>query len=150
MIRLAAALLALALLPAASGAANQALADVERARDAHAFARSVMSPFCPGRTLTDCPSPDAAELREEIRLQLASGVSEDEIRAELELRYGDAVVAEPRSAWAFVIPLAVLGAGLLVLIAALRKLSSRPGGEPPAASPELARELDAELDSRGL
>jgi cytochrome c-type biogenesis protein CcmH len=154
MHRIVATLLGLAILvSAAPGAANQALADVERARDAHAFARTVMSPFCPGRTLTDCPSPDAAALREEIRQQLAAGVSEEAIRLELERRFGTAVVAVPRSVWAWIIPLSILGAGLVGLIAAFRALSARDrtgASEPAPASPELARDLDADLDRRGL
>ncbi len=139
------------LLPAGPGSTEPAQAQVERAREAHAFVRTVMSPFCPGRTLTDCPSPDAAALRAEIRQRLASGVSQDAIRLELERRYGMAVVPEPRSVWAWIIPLGILGAGLVGLIAALRSLARRaPEPAPPGGRPELARELDAELDSRGL
>jgi cytochrome c-type biogenesis protein CcmH len=145
-----AVLAGLLLLAAAPAEASQGLSEVERAREAHAFVRTIMSPFCPGRTLTDCPSPDAAALREEIRAQLAAGVSQDAIRIELERRYGIVVVAEPRSAWAWIVPLAVLIAGLVGLVAAFRKLMAR---EPPGAPPEsgeLARDLDTELDSRGL
>ena len=146
-----AALLGVAiLLPAGPGSTESAPSQVERARKAHAFVRTVMSPFCPGRTLTDCPSPDAAALREEIRQRLASGVSEDAIRGELERRYGMAVVAEPRSAWAWIIPLGILGAGLAGLIVALRSLARRAAEPVAPERPELARELDAELDSRGL
>ena len=137
------------LLAPLSGEANLALSEVERARDAHAFVRTVMSPFCPGRTLTDCPSPDAAALREEIRQRLDAGVSEDAIRLDLERRYGDAVVAEPRSVWAWAFPILFLAAGLGALIATLRSLSRRGPAAPPPA-PELARELDADLDSHGL
>lgn len=130
-------------------ASAQALGEVERAREAHAFARTVMSPFCPGRTLTDCPSPDAAALREEIRLQLDSGVSKEAIRQELERRFGPVVVAEPRAAWAWILPLAILGFGAIALVAALRSLS-RARERGPEPDPELARRLDAEIDSRGL
>ncbi len=151
MHRMLAALLGVAiLLPAGLGSTEEAGAQVERSRAAHAFVRTVMSPFCPGRTLTDCPSPDAAALREEIRQRLASGVSEDAIRRELERRYGMAVVPEPRSAWAWIIPLGFLGAGLAGLIAAFRSLARRAPEPGPAGGPELARDLDSELDSRGL
>lgn len=131
-------------------ASAQALGEVERAREAHAFVRTVMSPFCPGRTLTDCPSPDAAALREEIRQQLAAGVSQDAIRLELERRYGMAVVAEPRTAWAWIIPLAVLGAGLVGLFAAFRSLAARSPADAPPPSSDLTHDLDADLNSRGL
>ncbi len=143
-------ILAFLLLGFASNGASQALSEVERARDAHAFARSIMSPFCPGRTLTDCPSPDAAALREEIRQLLRAGVSEEAIRSELENRFGGAVVAEPRGVWARIIPLSILGAGLVALVVVLRNLSARRPAPDASASSDLARELDADLDSRGL
>ena len=38
-------------------------------------ANELMSPFCPGRTLADCPSPDAASLRMWIAVQAAAGRS---------------------------------------------------------------------------
>lgn len=151
MHRMLAALLGVAiLLPAGLGSTEPARSEVERSREAHAFSRTVMSPFCPGRTLTDCPSPDAAAMREEIREQLDSGVSKDAIRSELERLYGAAVVSEPRSAWAWIIPLGILGAGLAGLVAAFRSLKRRAPEPVPAARPELARELDADLDSHGL
>ncbi|MBW2281748.1 MAG: cytochrome c-type biogenesis protein CcmH [Deltaproteobacteria bacterium] len=136
---------------------------VENARRAHAFVRTIMSPFCPGRTLTDCPSPDAAALRDEIRVQLDSGVSQDVILEQLGQRFGDAIVGVPRSAWGWTLPVLLLVAGAGALIAALRSLSSRssqavpsdasePRGEPgpqPVRS-DLADDLDAEIESRGL
>jgi len=62
-----------------------------------------MSPYCPELLLSDCRSSGAADLRDEIRLALASGVSADSIREQLEHTYGTALRASPRaSGWGLI------------------------------------------------
>ena len=39
----------------------------------------LMSPFCPGRTLSSCPSPQAAELVQWIVTQEAAGTTREEV-----------------------------------------------------------------------
>lgn len=97
--------------------------DLSVSREAHALARGLMSPYCPGRTLADCPSPDAGALREEIRARLAAGEAPDQVRAELEREFGDAVVGVPRTPLGWVLP----GIGLLVGAWLLRRAWSRIG-----------------------
>lgn len=146
------AALVLALLVAA-GAAAQGGSESELARDAHRIAQDVMSPFCPGRTLADCPSPDAHAVREQIRELLAEGVSESEVRARLEDTYGDAVVGVPRSAVGWLVPALLLVAGAIALFFLVRRLSSSPPSPdtaPPDAPEQLASELDRDLHTRGL
>ena len=72
MFRFTRVLLILAVLAAPALAVEDA---VERARRAYALAGELLSPYCPGRTLADCPSPDAGALREEIRTRIDSGES---------------------------------------------------------------------------
>jgi cytochrome c-type biogenesis protein CcmH/NrfF len=127
----------------------------DRARRAYSFSSSIMSPFCPGRALTDCPSPDAGALREEIRVLLRSGMDEDAIRRELGRRYGDVVMAEPASAWGWVLPVSILAAGIVLLGTALARLSVRRAAEVPAAPAgtppgDLEAEIDRDLSERGL
>jgi cytochrome c-type biogenesis protein CcmH len=122
----------------------------ERGREAYALSRELMSPYCPGRTLADCPSPNAAALREEIRDQLAAGASSEEVRADLERRFGDQVRAVPRGPLVWGIPILVLLAGAIALGVALRRLSSPQGREAEAISPELQQEIERELRERGL
>ena len=92
-------------------------------REAHALSRELMSPYCPGRTLADCPSPDAAAVRREIRTRLAAGETSDQVRAGLEHRFGDAVVGVPRTPLGWILP----GLGLLLGIWMLRRAWSRIG-----------------------
>ena len=105
-----------------------------------------MSPFCPGRTLSDCPSPDAQAVRDEIRGWLAAGQSEREIREQLGQRFGDELVGVPRSAWGWLLPIAILVAGALGLAIGFSRIGRRPA--PRELPPELEAELSRELDQQ--
>ncbi len=124
----------------------------EDARRAYALSREVMSPYCPGRTLADCPSPDAAALRAEVRGLFASGLDEQAVWARLEERFGDAVIGVPRGVLGWTLPGLVLLAGAGVLVFVLRRISGGEGGSDPGPSddPELDEELERELRARGL
>ena len=136
---LLAAALALVVASAAGTAGRAVAADEESGREigrrAYALSRDLMSPYCPGRTLADCPSPDAAAVRQEIRSRMRSGESAERVRADLELRFGDAVSGVPRSAIGWLIPaLLVAGGGVLVVVA-LRRMSPGVEPEPPPSDP---------------
>lgn len=133
------------LLPAAASA-QQGPTQEDVALRAHQIARDVMSPFCPGRTLADCPSPDATAVREQIRAQLAAGVDEDTLRAQLDATYGDAVIGVPRTLLGWLIPAAALLAGVALLITILRNLSAQRAS-PAAPEPDIPPDLEAELDA---
>ncbi len=153
---LLAAALALVVASAAGTAGRAVAADEESGREigrrAYALSRDLMSPYCPGRTLADCPSPDAAAVRQEIRRRMRAGESAARVRADLELRYGDAVSGVPRSAIGWLIPALLIAGGGVLVVFALRRMSR--GGEPelPPSDPggELERELDEEIARRGL
>ena len=99
------------------------LSDRGVSREAHALSSDLMSPYCPGRTLADCPSPDAAALRQEIRTRLAAGETSEQVRAGLERQFGDAVVGVPRTPIGWVLP----GIGLLIGVWLLRRAWSKIG-----------------------
>lgn len=132
--------------------AQSPAAESDVARRAHALAEDLMSPYCPGRTLADCPSPEAGELRAQVRTLLARGTPEREVRAELERRYGDAVQGIPRSPFAQAVPVVLLSLGLALLALVLLRLSPGARASKPRASAagDLERALDADLRSRGL
>jgi cytochrome c-type biogenesis protein CcmH/NrfF len=121
---------------------------------AYAVAREIMSPFCPGRTLAECPSPQAQTLRAWLLVQEAAGRSRAEVEAELLERYGDQILALPPARGfgltAYAIPVAVFLAGGAVVALFLRRQTrearAEPRPRPAPLSPELERLVDAELE----
>ena len=120
----------------------------------HALAREIMSPFCPGRALSDCPSPQAQSLRAWILVQAAAGRSREEVEAELLERYGEQILAAPRARGfgltAYAIPIGVfLAGGALVGIFLRRQTRQSRDAARPAAAPlsaDLERLVDQELE----
>ncbi len=135
---------------------------------AYDLAGELMSPFCPGRTVASCPSPQATEMIQWIAMQEAAGVTREEVIAILVERHGEEILGAPPAKgitlWAYVFP--VLGFAVFGAIAfrVLRRIvapaapassaSAAPseGGARPAGrssdSDELARIIDAELAER--
>jgi cytochrome c-type biogenesis protein CcmH/NrfF len=126
---------------------------------AYDLAHQIMSPYCPGRTLAECPSPQADTLRMWLIVQEAAGRDRAEVEAELIERFGDVILAAPRPEGfglaAYLVPVLVfLAGGVLVGIVLWRFTRVRPlpagGGvlsQPPAPEldPELERQVDEEL-----
>ncbi len=141
-IRLIGAVLLLAL---ASNAV--AATEMEEARTAYSISRDLMSPFCPGRTLADCPSPDAAAVRVEILEQIRAGVPPETVRRDLERRFGETVKGIPKSLVGWLVPILVLAGGAVGLVFALRRLSSAGSRETGAPGQE---EIERQLRDEGL
>jgi len=128
--------------PAAAAATGSGAGTSDAAQSpprwAYSLAHDLMSPFCPGRTLAACPSPQAAELRQWILFQAVAGRTREDIEKSLYERYGDEILGAPRAAgWglsAYLVPgLAFLvGGGLVFWV--LRRLVGR-GSAPPASAP---------------
>lgn len=122
---------AVLLLPLWSTGAAAQEADSRVSAEAYRVAREIMSPFCPGMTLAECPSGKAADLRREITVRLGAGESRAVIVERLVERYGEQVRGEPAargialSLW--IVP-AVVG---LVLIGTLRMTTGRRTAPEP-------------------
>jgi len=122
---------------------------------AYAYFNEVMSPFCPGRTLSACTSSQADSLRMWVLVQAAAGRSREDVHAELVAKYGDVVLAAPRAKGfgitAYALPaLFFLGGGLLVALFLKRQTraaaASVPAAHAPAPlDPEIERRIDEEL-----
>lgn len=56
---------------------------------------SIMSPFCAGRLLKDCPSSAAGEVKKEIKEDVLANTPKEEIVNKLLTRYGDQYKAVP-------------------------------------------------------
>jgi cytochrome c-type biogenesis protein CcmH/NrfF len=117
----------------------------------------LMSPYCPGRTLSDCPSGKAEELRGWIQDQEREGRSKEEVSEQLFVRFGDVILQAPRARGiglvAYVIPvLAFLIGGAFVYVFLRRQGRGAAVTVPSAATaeaptdPELERLVDEELD----
>jgi cytochrome c-type biogenesis protein CcmH/NrfF len=119
---------------------------------AYQLSHDLMSPFCPGRTLSACTSPQADELRMWMIVQEAAGRSREDVEAELFERYGDvlrsAPLAEGFGMAAYVFPvLAFLAGGVVVFVFLRRQTRVVPTPEQslPPSDPELERLIDREL-----
>lgn len=123
----------------------------DQERSARRIFSEFFSPFCPGRTIEDCPSSKAGELRAQIRERLSSGSSREDIENYLVSVYGESLLAMPRAsgfgqaAWLGPILFGLFGLGLVVLW--LRRAKSL--GDSPAAAkidPELQARIEREID----
>ena len=101
---------------------------------AGSIARQTMSPFCPGRTLSDCPSPNAAEWRREIAQMVAEGRSAGEIQSLFEARSSRDLSGIPNRESSWALPGALTMAAALVLLLVLRRLLLARSSSLPRAS----------------
>jgi len=111
----------------------------------------VMSPFCPGRMLRDCPSSGASELKATIRKLLSEGKNDSEVIAELYVLYGDDIKAVPddnllgRTAW--LAPLFFVLTGF-ILIGLWLQLNFKPSAQAAHPAKKENDEMDPELKKR--
>ena len=142
MIRLAAiALIAAAFAAATATAAPPNAADLEA---------ELVCPVCE-TTLDQSNAPVAERMKAFIRVRIAAGDSEQEIKGALVAEFGPEVLAEPPGGGfgllAWLLPIAALVAGALA-VGLLVRMWSRDAVEPPAADdldPDLDRLVDEEL-----
>jgi cytochrome c-type biogenesis protein CcmH len=144
--------LVLALIVVLTAAASAAQPDEIDAKAQRIFT-SIMSPYCPGLLLADCPSPAAFTLRLEVRQRLIAGESPAAIEQDLYNRFGEVLRAVPEPerwglvAWivppvAFVLSLAAV----MWFLARVPGQSSSPAPERLATDPALEERLQHELD----
>lgn len=120
------------------------------------LAHELMSPYCPGRTLAECPSGKADTLRAWLQAQETSGRGKDEVEAELVARFGVQILSAPPPEGfglaAYFVPVLAFVAGGVVVAHFLRKQTREAAAAPrpkpaPAGSgdPDLERLVDEEL-----
>lgn len=141
-------LLMLALVAALLSVAGPASADPQDV--ANEISREMISPYCPGITLHDCPSDSSRELRRKIVGWAEDGADKDTIWARLEADFGDDIRATPSTdgsgLWAWLLPIgAGLGGIVLAVSLALRWSRRSDDGPSDAITPEQRRRLDVEL-----
>jgi cytochrome c-type biogenesis protein CcmH len=132
--------LALALgAPAAWAAEPPSAADLES---------ELVCPVCE-TTLDQSDAPVAQRMKTFIRERIADGWSEQQIKDALVAEFGPGVLANPSKSGfgllAWILPLAAVAAGAVV-VALLVRAWSRRRGEPPEREAPLAPELERRID----
>lgn len=111
-------------------------------------ANHLMSPFCPGRTLAECPSPQAKSLVVWLGVQEGAGRSREEVTAELVERYGENLLPAPPvrgvGVAAYVFPVLAFCLGGTVVWVYLRRQTGAP---VPVDAPSVAGPVDPDLEA---
>lgn len=139
---------------AVTGPAVAAQSSKDIDREAKAITHHLMSPFCPGLLLADCPSGYAQELREEVAARVAKGESASSIENDLVTRYGEQIRTEPGLtgigwlAWLAPPTAALIGLALIVGRTRAATAAGALAAERPAPSLDgaMAERLQDELD----
>ena len=88
---------------------------------------------CQNNSIADSPVDLAAELRRDVKEQLLSGKTDDEIRASMVKRYGNVILFRPplsgSTAWVWIAPIVVLLGGLVVAFVVVRRRSAMVAGD---------------------
>jgi cytochrome c-type biogenesis protein CcmH/NrfF len=133
---------------------GKSLGDPKAEAQAYDIASRTMSPFCPGRTLADCPSGKATEWRQDIRAMLEEGKSSAEIQQILNRRAGENLTGAPEGSLGWALPVGLCIGAIAVLGLVLRRIrreeptrtDARPGQRKGASA---AEDADVDEDSAG-
>lgn len=112
---------------------------------------TIMSPYCPGRLLKDCPSSQASELKRSIRGELEAGTEPEVVLQNLERRYGDSISALPGKdamgllAWLAPVIFLVLGGIILVTWLMRRRGVIKESPVVADIDPELSATIEKEI-----
>lgn len=112
----------------------------------------VLSPFCPGRTLNDCPSSAASELKQKISGMLSAGKTREQVLNEMFATYGEEMRAAPKKEGfgllAWLIPPAFLLAGLLFFFVWIKKhnqAATHHQSDGSTIDPEVLKKIEEEV-----
>ncbi len=148
--------LALVLLCVVAFVSSRAEAD-ERAelldKQSYELFQQVFSPFCPGRSLNDCPSSKAHELKLEMRSQLESGVPPQTILENVFAKFGEKYRAVPayqgfgKLVWW--VPLGFVLLGLAIAFGRVARRGKRGSGEKsPSSSVNVTPQISADIQAQ--
>lgn len=125
--------------------------------EVNAVAKKLYCPVCPNTPLDVCETQACQDWREQIREQLASGWTEEEVMAYFVEQYGERVLAEPErsgfTSLVWILPVVAVVLGLIVGAQALRswRMTNKQLGEettvslPPNIAPETLAKIESEL-----
>lgn len=118
----------------AAPAPQSAFADsVLDARTA-AVASQLRCPVCQGLSIQDSPSELSQQMRAVVKDQLRAGKTPDEVKAYFISKYGEWILLEPKphgfNILVYAMPVALVVAGLAVIVVAVRKWTRPPSPTP--------------------
>ena len=108
-------------LPESSAAPLTSVQDRGAQRVAQEISDNLMSPYCPGRSISSCPSDAARKLELEILDAARSGQEKEEIEAALVARFGEEKVGSSYSTEVIVVVLLAAVIAVFVLLQAGRR-----------------------------
>lgn len=109
------------------------------AQRSDALAHELRCPDCAGLSVADSPTTSAQEMRRQIAELVDGGASDAEVRQHFVDRYGDWIRLAPSSPVAWLIPFAVVIAGVGALTAWLLRRPSPPAPTAPISADERQR-----------
>jgi cytochrome c-type biogenesis protein CcmH len=117
---------------------------------AHDVASQLKCLVCQGESVADSPAMLSLQMRGIIRQQLQSGKSEQEVIQYFVSRYGDRILLSPPmqgiTLLAWIVPIALMIGGILLVFFVLRSWQSHAGKEPE----DIDRADSANIDEQEL
>lgn len=105
--------------------------------EVNAVAKELYCPVCENIPLDVCPTTACAQWRELIRLKLAEGWNEDQIKDYFVLQYGDRVLAQPPASglnWlVYILPPVIFLIGVWIVYRVFRSMRRARSAAPAAA-----------------
>jgi cytochrome c-type biogenesis protein CcmH len=117
------------------------------AQRADALARELRCPDCQALSVADSPTAAAAEIRRRIDELLAAGATDDEVRAPFVERYGEWILLAPSAPVAWLLPSAVVLAGVAGLAIWLVARRQAPAAAPRAVAADERRRVHEEAEA---
>jgi cytochrome c-type biogenesis protein CcmH len=141
--------LSLLTVPAVAVAPDEILDDPVLEARARALSAELRCMVCQNQSIDDSDAPLAKDLRILVRERLVAGDSNAEVVDYLVSRYGEFVLLKPRFAWHTLVlwaagPIALL-AGLIAIVAALRRRKARQDNAEAQAASKLSEEEERRL-----
>jgi cytochrome c-type biogenesis protein CcmH len=112
-----------------------------------ALAAQLRCPDCQGLSVADSQTAAAREIRRQIDELVAGGASDDEVRAHFTSRYGQWILLAPSSPLVWLVPFAVVLAGLLALATWLIRHGAPPEVAPSPLTAEQRQRLHDEAEA---
>ena len=117
--------------------------------------KSLMSPVCPGKMLSDCPSSEGSQLREVVRKMIKEGKTKKEILSYFVEVYGKSVLSVPPSEGflitSWLLPFVVFVSGLIIfgllIFSWLRREEVVREEKSDKTVPDLDSRVQRELDN---